>query len=239
MKKLAAIVALATLSPLSNAVDLPQQLVLDKVVFQVSAKQWVTTQSALLTVTINATLTNADLVKARADIMSNLSKIAAGEWQLTQFDRSQDNSGLEKLYVAAQARVPQASLTDIYKNAKDVSKPGATYDINGVEFKPSLEELQQVKSQLRERLYQDVNSELSRLNKVYTNQNYSVNNIIFFDGDLVMPMAKAYQPREMNTMAITAAAAPAPALTVSNELVMGAMVELASNRQEGNTVANK
>lgn len=233
MKKLAAILALTSLSPLAGAVDLPRELVLDKVIFQVSAKQWVSTQSALLTVSINATLSNADLVKARAEIMANLTKIAKGEWQLTQFDRSQDSSGLQKLFVAAQARIPQASLTDIYQNAKDVSKPGASYEINGIEFKPSLEEIQQVKSQLRERLYQQVNDELGRLNKTYSSQSYSVNRISFFEGDQVLPLAKAYQPREMNAMVMTAAAAPAPALTVSNELVMGAMVELASNRKEG------
>lgn len=237
MKKRAAILALATLTPLANAADCLPAPVMDQVIYQVSAKQWVTTQSALLTVNINATLTNADLVKARSDIMNNLGKIAAGEWQLTQFDRSQDSSGLEKLDVIAQARIPQASLTDIYQHAKDVSKPGATYTVNAVEFKPSLEEIQQVKSQLRERLYQQVNEELARLNKIYSTQSYTVNRITFFEGDQILPLAKTYQPRAMNTVALTAAA-PAPALTVSNELILGAMVELASNRKEGNTVAN-
>ncbi|CDZ78769.1 hypothetical protein BN59_03083 [Legionella massiliensis] len=237
MRRFIAILALLALSPWVNASDWPYQLTMDKVVFQISAKQWVTTQSALLTVNINATLTNADLVKARADIMANLNKISVGEWQLTQFDRSQDSSGLDKLFVAAQARIPQTSLPDIYKSAKDITKPGATYEINGVEFKPSLEEVQQVKMQLRERLYEQINDELGRLNKVYNNQNYSVNQVYFFEGDQVVPMAKA---REMNAMAFNAVATPAPAapLTVSNELVMSAMVELASNRQEGHAVAN-
>ena len=82
-------------------------------------------------------------------------------------------------------------MTDIYKNAKDVTKPGATYEINGVEFKPSLEEMQQVKLQLRERLYEQVNYELERLNKVYANQKYSVNSIYFYEGEQILPMAKA------------------------------------------------
>lgn len=237
MKKIAAVFALLVLSPLANAVDWPSKLVMDKVVFQVSAKQWVTTQSALLSVNINATLTKADVVNARAEIMDNLNKIAKGEWQLTQFDRSQDSSGLEKLYVAAQARIPQTYLQNIYQSAKNITKPGASYEINGVEFKPSLEELQQVKLQLRERLYEQIANELSRLNKVYTNQNYSIHRIFFFDGDQALPMAKAYQSREMNTMALNAVATPS-AVTVSNELIMKAMVELASNRQEGNSGAN-
>lgn len=237
MKKFAAILTLATLSTLSYADHAQPKMILDKVAFQVAAKQWVTTQTALLTVNINATLANADLVKARADIMSKLGKIAEGEWHITQFDRSQDNSGLEKLYVAAQARVPQASLTDIYQQAKSVSKPGATYEINAIEFKPSLEEIQQIRAQLRERLYQQVNEELTRLNKVYTGQNYSLNRLVFVEGDSapVPAMAKGYQAREAN---MVMAVAPAPALTVSNEIIMNAMVEAASNRKESNTVAN-
>lgn len=237
MKKFAGMLMLATLSALSNAADIQPKMLLDKVMFQISAKQWVSTQTALLSVNVNATLTNADLVKARADIMNMLGKIAAGEWHLTQFDRSQDSSGLEKLYVAAQARVPQASLTNIYQNAKNVSKPGATYEINSVEFKPSLEEVQQVKSQLRERLYQQVKDELSRLNKVYPTQNYSLNRLFFFDGEVGPIPPKAYQAREMNTMMLTAAAA-APTLTVSNELTMSAMAIVASNREEKNAVAS-
>ena len=85
---------------------MPAVMVLDKVSFQVSSKQWVSTDTALVTVNINATLSNADLVQARANIMNGLNKIAKGEWHLTQFVRSQDTSGLEKLFVEAQVRTP-------------------------------------------------------------------------------------------------------------------------------------
>ncbi len=205
-------------------------LVLDKIFFQVSAKKWVTTQTALLNVSINATLSNADLVKARADIMDSLNKIAKGEWHLVQFDRSQDSSGLEKLYVQAQARVDQSALTNIYQNAKSVSKPGAKYEISGVEFKPSLEETQVVRAKIREQLYQQVNDEIDRMNKAYPKQNYSVSNLVFFEGDNIPQQPRAYQAKEMN--ALVMAAAPAP-LTVSNELILTAMVEAASNRKQG------
>lgn len=235
MKKIAGMLLLSTLATLAQAADSQSALTLDKVMFQLSAREWVSTQTALLTVSVNATLGNADLVKAREDIMANLKKIAEGSWQITQFDRSQDSSGLEKLYVAAQSRVPQASLTNIYQNAKAVSKPGASYEVNGVEFKPGLEEFQQAKSNLRNTLYQKVNDEIARLNKIYTNQSYSLNNIVFFEGDVAVPMQKEFQT---NRMAL-AAAAPAAAITVSNELVLGALVELASNRVEGAGLANK
>ncbi|STY28433.1 Uncharacterised protein [Legionella wadsworthii] len=217
--------------PLAPPIYPHPPLTLDKIDFQVSAKQWVTTQTALLGVGINVTLTSADLVKARSDIMDRLNKIAKGEWHLLEFDRSQDSSGLEKLYVQAQARVNQESLTDIYKNAKDVSLPGAKYEISSVDFKPSFDETQNVLSQIRQRLYQQVNDELARINKAYPNQNYSLSNLTFIEGTNPQP-PMPYQAKTMNTMMVGAAAPSAPALTVGNELILTAIVEVASNRKQ-------
>lgn len=239
MNKIAVMLAFFLMSPLLQAAeDCPCHgcLELDKIQFQVSASQWVSTQTALLTVNINATLNNADLVQARADIMSRLKKIADGDWHLTQFDRSQDNSGLEKLFVEAQARMPQASLTNIYQNAKDVSKPGATYTVNTIEFKPDLQEIQQIKSQLRERLYQMVNEEMARLNKVYNNQNYTVNKLSVADGEVSVQPQPQFKALQMQAVA----GAPNLAnVSVSNEIIMSAFVEAGSVRNGSCNVANK
>ncbi len=229
MRKIAGALALLSLTPMAFAEIIVPKIVLDKVQFQIATKQWVSTQTALLSVNINVTLSSADLVKARADIMDRLNKIAKGDWHLIEFNRSQDNSGLEKLFVQAQARVDQSALTEIYQNAKSVSVPGARYDVGGVEFKPSLEETQVVRAKIREQLYQKVNEEIARINKVYPTQNYSVSNLVFVEGDNV-PQPREYLAKEMNTMAVPAAAAPP--LSVSNELVITAVVEAASNRTE-------
>ncbi|KTD58002.1 hypothetical protein Lsai_1524 [Legionella sainthelensi] len=235
MRQVVQMLALMVVTPFAfaeNALPPPQpQLVLDKIDFQLSAKEWVTTQTALLGISINVTLSNADLVKARADIMERLNKIAKGDWHLVQFDRSQDSSGLEKLYVQAQARVSQEVLTDIYQNAKTVSLPGAQYEVSTVDFKPSFEETQLVLTQIRQRLYQQVNDELDRINKAYPTQNYSVSNLVFVDGNNPPPQPRPYQAKEMNTM-LAVAAPTAPALTVSNELVLTAVVEVAANRKQ-------
>ncbi|BCA96463.1 hypothetical protein TUM19329_28240 [Legionella antarctica] len=235
MKKVVGMLALMTITPFAFAADiLVPQMVLDKVLFQISSKKWVTTQTALLTVSINATLSNADLVKARADMMTSLNKIAKGDWHLIDFNRSQDSSGLEKLYVQARVRVDQATLTDIYQHAKIISTPGTKYEVSGVDFKPSLEETQTVRAKIREQLYQQVNEEIARMNKVYPTQNYSVSNLVFIEGGDNAPQPpRAYQAKEMNTMVMTAAASPA--VTVSNELIMTAVVEAASNRTEASS----
>lgn len=221
--------ALAYSEPLTQPFSPP--MVLDEVTFQLTAKQWVSTQTALLTVNVNVTLNDADLVKAREAIMGKLNQIVKGEWHLTQFDRSQDSSGLEKLYVQAQVRVSQSSLTHIYQQAKAVSKPGESYEIGAVEFKPSLEEVQKVKASLRDELYKQAADELVRLNQLYAGQHYSVNQLLFFDADAV-PQTKQFRSNEM--IATMALPASAPSMTVSNELVMSALVKAASTRQPVN-----
>ncbi|MFI4963131.1 MAG: hypothetical protein ACHP6H_04665 [Legionellales bacterium] len=231
MRQVAGILALLTVSHSVFADDIIPKMVLDKVSFQLSSKKWVSTQTALLTVSINVTLNSADLVKARADIMGSLAKIAKGDWHLIEFNRSQDSSGLEKLNVQAQARVDQSALTNIYQNAKSVSMPGAKYEIGTVEFKPSLEETQTIKESMRSQLYQQVNDEIARMNKIYPTQHYTVSNLVFVEGDNSTMPVRPFQAKEMNVMAMAGASAT---LTVSNELVMTAVVEAASNRKEGN-----
>ena len=229
---------LVAIIPLSCFACPPQRPALDKVQFQLSAKQWVSTQTALLTVSVNATLTNADLVKARADIMSQLNNIASGEWHITQFDRSQDSSGLDKLTVEAQLRVLQSNLTDVYKHAKSISKPGITYTINGIEFKPDLADTQQAKNQLRENLYKLVADEMTRINKAYGEQHYTLNRLTFVDGDApVQPMPMGANTRSMKTMALAATPAYSP-IAVSNELTMTVIAQAASNRVGGDGVAS-
>jgi predicted acylesterase/phospholipase RssA len=122
-------------------------------------------------------------------------------------------------------------LTSVYQNVKSISKPGETYQIAAIEFKPSLNDIQQVQSQLRERLYQQANDELARINKIYTGQHFTLNNLVFVEGDDVSEPRIALQARGMVNAVV--AGASIPTLTVSNELTMKAMVEVASNRQQG------
>jgi hypothetical protein len=226
MKPMLKLLGLMCIAPMVCAEEVVPHMVLDKVLFQITQRQWVATQTALLSVSINVTLNSPDLVKARAEIMTRLNQVAKGEWHLTEFERSQDSSGLEKLYVQAQARVNQSYLTNAYQNAKTASAPGAKYEVSGIEFKPSLEETSGVRTQIREQLYKSVNDEIGRINKAYPNQNYSVNQLVFTEGEGIKPQAYA-SSKDVNVLVATSS----PPISVSNELVMTAMVEAASNRK--------
>lgn len=213
------------------AANLPIEIQpLDEVNFKLTERAWVSTEQALLKVNVHATLQDTNVIKIRANILNNLQKIASGEWHITQFDRSQDNSGLEKLLIQAELRINESKLTQVYKQTKDLSKPGVSYEIAGVEFKPSIEDLEKTRVSLREKIYQDALHEIERLNKIYTNQSYTLNNIVFFEN--AIDQEPRILRREMVTTMAESAGAPPPEANVSlsNELILTAIVRLASNR---------
>jgi hypothetical protein len=204
---------------------------LNKVILTLGAKKWVKTQSAKLQVSINATLTNKNLVMMRADIMSKLNAIAKGDWHITQFNRSQDSSGLEKLFVQAEARVNQSLLSDVNVKAKRVTKPGAKYQVTNVDFNPSLQEMQQAKKDVREMIYQKANKEIASLNAAYPTQKYSLFELVFVSpAQLNRLKPAAYKTNKLQMM--VASAPMSSSISVSNEVKENAFVVLASNRKD-------
>jgi hypothetical protein len=201
--------------------------VLDQVIFQVSAQEWAKTDTALVHVSIDAALSESNLAAMREQIMGNLAKIAKADWQITQFQRSKDRSGLEQLKVRAQARVPEQALTKINSQAEAVSKPGTTYRVDDVDFTPSLPEMEMVNTKVRQKIYQQINAEIAQLNKDFAGKQYTVHQIDFTG--MGFPVGKAKQERA--DMQLMVQGAPV-ALSVGNKVVLSAVVVVAAKRVE-------
>lgn len=197
---------------------------LSRVIYRVKEEQWAVTNSAQVTVNINANLSTAGLSKARQEIMTKLNKIAAGSWHITAFKRTKDSSGLERVSVSAQTRVPENALANLRTKAASASRPGESYTIKDIDFSPTLAQFQAVKAQLRHKIYQDINAEIKRLNRIYPNQGYSVKSINF------LPSAK-YNPwrRQIRSMAMNAyVRTKTPNLAVSDKVQLSALVVLST-----------
>jgi hypothetical protein len=197
-----------------------------KIIYQVSAQQWVKTQSAKVTIQINATLGNKGLSQVRSDIMNNLNRIGEGEWHITVFNRSQDRSGLERLNVSAQARLNESKLANLRTMARKVSQPGAKYRVQAIDFTPSLAEMQQAKTELRKKLYDKIKAEMATANATYPAQKYQVYRINFLRF-AATAAPRAYKANRMMAMADTARESSAQ-ITVSNRLTLTATVMLAA-----------
>ena len=197
---------------------------LDTISFQLSAEKWASTQTAKVTVNINAALTDQQLGTIHSSILANLNKIVdSADWHITQFNRSKSDSGLEELLVIAQARVPESQLANLRDKAKSVSKPGETYTIAAIDFSPSLSEVEKVKAELRSEIYKEASQELERLNKEYPDEKFFLHTIQF-TSDSIMPQP---QPRAM--VFVETKMTNASTMSVSDKVVLNANVILASS----------
>jgi hypothetical protein len=201
-----------------SPVEPPIRPVINQVDYQTSAEGWVSSQTAEVVVNVSASLTEDQLAKAHEDILGKLNSIAKTDWHITQFNRNANQSGLEQLQVEANARLPESALINIRSEAKKISKEGETFTITDINFVPTLADTISVRETLRSQIYQQVQTELATLNKMYPAQHYAVHQINFREDMIPAPQMRAM---------VATASENAP-LNVQNKLVLAANVSLAS-----------
>ncbi len=209
---------------------------LNKIVIQFNAEQWVTTKTALVTIGVNATLNAGGLDKIQGEILKKLSDISSqGDWHIVSFDRSQDSSGLDKVTISAHARLPNGSLSALRDRAKALTKPGETFSLDNIAYTPSEDDIRQANTDLRSNIYAQTKDEIDRLDKLYPDQHYYVHDVDFVrEVTPISPM-----PMAGNYMAMRAAPASAPAnLAVGDKLSITATVVLAALPADHNLLKN-
>jgi hypothetical protein len=205
---------------------------LNKVMIKFSAEEWVITKSALVTVGVNASVNAGDLDKIQDEILKKLVSISGqGEWHIISFDRSLDTSGLEKIVISAQARLPSGSLAGLRDRAKAITKPGETFTLDNIAFTPSEDDLRQANTELRSNIYMQTKDEIDRLDKMYPDQHYYVHDVDFV-GEFTqapgpIPMAGNYMAMRANNN-----------LAVGDKLTMTATVILAALPADHNLLKN-
>ena len=108
------------------------------------------------------------------------------------------------------------------ERATAISKPGETFTIQNIDFSPSHQEIEKTRSHLRSTLYELSKNELANLNKTYNSDHFYLHSVNFLSDE---------RPRMMQeNMRLSATAkAYTPAMAVSNELTLSAIVVFASN----------
>lgn len=192
--------------------------------YQASVEKWVTTQTALVTVNIDASLNQAGMDNLQQQVNTSLTSLANNvNWQMIAYNRNEDASGLEQVSITEQARLSADQLANLRSKTTALSKPGIKYSINDIEFTPSMDEVQTAEDQLRAQLYQRIKQEIDTLNKTY-NQNFYVNDLEFYTGN-AQPMMRSDTNAKMM---LTAMPQPQAATTMSQQLIMSVDVTLAA-----------
>lgn len=199
---------------------------LNKVIFRLSAEQWVATKSALVTIGVSSAVTDKKLDALQDNVLKKLGELSAqSEWHITDFDRSLDQSGLEKVQISAQSRLPFAVLSDLRNKTKAMSKPGETYTLDSVQFTPSEADIRAANVLLRENIYQQTKDEMDRVSKTY-NEKYYVHDVNFVDAIVIAPLTQNMYMQ--NKMAMTAASPANNSMAVSDKIILTAVVTLSS-----------
>lgn len=210
-------------SPLIRAEEVEKPL-LNTVHVNLWGEKWVQTSTAKVVVSVDAVLDKTGLEQTHQKLTQKLKQISsAAEWHITQFIRTQDPSGLEKVNVQAEARLPEGELSGLREHAEKVSKPGEKFEIADVYFEPTMEDMERTRDALRAELYEKAKKELERINALYPERKYFLHRVVF-DG-LLMPLEQ--QPKAMQAQMRVASVGAAPeagGITVSNKVQQSAYV---------------
>jgi hypothetical protein len=220
---LALLLTLATTPPAWAQVPPP---VMDQVVLDLTAEDWVGTETARVTVSADAAASGADAGTQRSDLLTAINGLTPGtQWRIVSFDRSTDQAGLERWRALAEARLPETALGGLSDKARQASRPGLQLRIGSIEFAPTLTETEAVRARLRAEIYGKAASELDALERSFPGRKFRIGNIDFAEQP---PMAYARKTREdMQPMAMAAPAQDGP-VNVSEKLVVRARVVLSA-----------
>jgi hypothetical protein len=215
---------LALASPASAQVPPP---VMDQVVLDLMAEDWVGTETARVTISADAAASGADAGTQRSDLLKAIDGLTPdADWKIVSFDRSTDQAGLERWRAVAEARLAETALGGLADKARQASRPGLQLRVGSIEFTPTLGETEAVRARLRAEIYGKAASELDALERSFPGRKFRMGNIDFAEQP---PMGYARKTREdMQPMAMAAPPAQDGPVNVSEKLVVRARVVLSA-----------
>lgn len=195
--------------------------VLPQVTLQLTAQQWVSTQTAKVSVALDALLNKEQLAKAQDSFQAALKRIAPeGTWHITEFTRSASKTNLEQLHAVAEARLSDSALAGLRNRAKAQNGEGQTYTVQDIIYSPTIDEISAAQAGLREQIYSRAKAELDRLNAVYPKPGFSLYTINFVNPTV--------QPGVMKMNTMVAMERVAPSVSLSQQMTQDALVIFAA-----------
>ncbi|MDF1793156.1 MAG: hypothetical protein P1U88_14665 [Thalassobaculaceae bacterium] len=162
----------------------------DEVVLMLEVEDWVETSSATVRIAADLAVEAGAFGAARADLVATLTGLGIDTtWRIVQFDKRADDAGFERWSVTAEARVPEAALSDLSAKATQATKPGRALRVAAIDFSPTLAEQEAITDVLRARIYARVGTEITALNAAFADRSFRVRLIDFTQSFRPMAMA--------------------------------------------------
>ena len=176
-----ATVAFLSFVPLAAA-EMPHRasMMQDQIVLNLTTEGWVKTDTARVSAYIELVQQDEGAAALKNRIDGSLQSLAKDvDWRITSSRQQLDQTGLNRWYVSAEARIPESAIAGLQDRAKDASSPGYKVTISNVDFTPSLAEFEKLRADLRAEVYQQALDEVARLNKVMPGGDYHVRKVDF------------------------------------------------------------
>lgn len=200
----------------------------DEVILMLDVEDWVETTSATVRIAADLAVESGAFGAARADLVSTLAGFGIDTtWRIVQFQKRADDAGFERWSVTAEARVPEAALSDMSAKAKEATKPGRSLRVAAIDFSPTMAEREAITDVLRSRIYARVGTEITALNAAFADRNFRVRMIDFTQSYRPMPMAAKAEAQFMRS-ADTSGASAGGGLAGAEKATLTARVHLAA-----------
>lgn len=229
MKKKFILFIVLAVMPLSFAYALTQPIV-NRIDYQLSAQKWVSTKDVMVVVGVHTSVANINVASVQRHIFEKLQHLLpSAKWHVIKMVQGSDQAGLSTLALQVQSRVKQSSIANLQQQMKSLSKAGEKFQLLSLDFQPSQSDVEQAYGVLRAHIYQQVQAELTHLNRAFPKQHYFVHQINFNQTPIVTPRPMLYGGASNNFLQ-TFKQNNATVMPVSRQLTLTAKVELASIR---------
>ncbi|HYC02289.1 MAG TPA: hypothetical protein VED40_03300 [Azospirillaceae bacterium] len=195
---------------------------MDQVTVQLTQEDWVRTETARVTLVVDA-------VGNGGSVRDEVLKAAAGvsdraEWRIVSFDRRQDEAGLDKWQAVLETRLPEASLGGLEERARKASRAGLQMRVAGVDFTPTVAEIEAARSRLRAQIYARVTEELKSVNAQFPGRAFRVAQVNFEAHPASVPPPHYAKAERMAMAAAPMENGAAPAMDVAQKITLTAHV---------------
>ena len=171
-------------------------------------EDWLDSDTAEVTIDINASVDNDDSTDLRSEIKESLKKLVDAEWRLVKISRHSDKVGREAWNLTAKARVKEEDTNKLSARTKKLGRVGLQYRVLSVDFTPTMTQVEELNRTMRSKINGLIANELERLNEELPGRDWRVSSVSYGnDGNMFFPQsAKNYRAANnyANTMAVSA-----------------------------------
>ncbi len=175
---------------------------MDNINLSFTVEDWINSNTAEVTMTVNASTEGQDGLDLRTEIKEALETLIDTEWRFIDISRNTGRSGLEEWNVMAQARVEEKDLNNLPSRAKELGRKGLQYRVGNVDFTPTKEQFEVLYGELRSKINGLISEELSTLNTELSGRKWRVGAVNYNFGHV--PMAHARGGNAMMAMSVSA-----------------------------------